>query len=66
MQRSTPEHEVVGMANYRVRVTWQAVTEEVVAAENVIEAQEKARKKAARKKPQASEIVDVQVTSIER
>ncbi|MBD3240328.1 MAG: hypothetical protein GF331_07060 [Chitinivibrionales bacterium] len=54
------------MANYKVRVVWQVVTEETVAAENVIEAQAKARKKAARKKPQATDIVDVQVSSIER
>jgi hypothetical protein len=57
---------VIGMTNYKVRVVWQAITEEVVAAQNVIEAQEKARRKAVRKKPQASEIADVQVTSIGR
>jgi len=53
------------MPTYRVRLTWQAVTEVVVDAENTIDAQEVARKKAADEKPTATTITDARVLSVE-
>jgi hypothetical protein len=53
------------MPTYRVRLTWQAVTEVVVEAENTIDAQEVARKKAADDRPVAATITDARVLSVE-
>jgi hypothetical protein len=53
------------MPTYKVRLTWQAVTEVVVEAENTIDAQEVARKKAAADRPVATTITDARVLSVE-
>jgi hypothetical protein len=52
------------MPTYRVRVTWQAVTEMVVDADNVVDAQNRAREKASGDKPKATTITNVQVLSV--
>jgi hypothetical protein len=53
------------MPTYKVRLTWQAVTEVVVEAENSIDAQDAARKKAADDRPVAATITDARVLSVE-
>jgi hypothetical protein len=52
------------MPTYRVRLTWQAVTEVVVDADNVVDAQNRAKEKASGDKPKATEIVSVKVLSM--
>jgi hypothetical protein len=51
------------MRLYKVRVTWRAETEVTVEAENSLQAEEKARKKAARDKPSVLEITDTRAVT---
>lgn len=53
------------MLTYRVRIIWEAVTEMVVKAENVVDAQNRARELASEEKPKATKIIDVKVLSVE-
>jgi hypothetical protein len=53
------------MANYTVRITWEAIADVVVKADNVMDAQEKARKKAATTKPTSQSVTNLRVLNIE-
>jgi len=53
------------MADYTVRVTFEATADVVVKADNTIEAQEKARKAAAKAKPKTLTVRDLRVVNIE-
>ena len=53
------------MLTYRVRVIWEAVTDMVVKADNVVDAQNRAREIASGEKPKAIRITDVKVLSSE-
>ncbi|NIM99743.1 MAG: hypothetical protein GTO24_17215 [candidate division Zixibacteria bacterium] len=54
------------MFTYRVRVIWEAVTDMVIKADNVVDAQNRAREKASGEKAKVIRITDVKVLSVER